>query len=159
MSRAFVREDSAEPSLPDRPLSPHPNYVTARGLAQLKAAHERLQAERAALPADALGLRERRAELDRELRWYAARIDGAIPVPPASGKPARVGFGNRVLFETASGEERHVRIVGEDEADGQALISWVSPLGFALLGAEIGDCVLWQRPAGDAELYILDIEG
>ena len=43
MSRAFTREsdDGDAKALPDIPLSEHPNYVTPRGLAQLRA---RLQA-------------------------------------------------------------------------------------------------------------------
>ena len=37
MSRAFVKEtDDIEP-LPERPVSPYPNYVTAQGLAQIDA--------------------------------------------------------------------------------------------------------------------------
>ena len=37
MSRAFVKEgDNALEPLPDLPLSPHPNFVTPRGLAQLQ---------------------------------------------------------------------------------------------------------------------------
>ena len=37
MSRAFVREPDADPGpLPDRPISPHPNFVTRRGLAAIE---------------------------------------------------------------------------------------------------------------------------
>ena len=37
MSRAFVKEDTGDlEPLPDIPVSPHPNLVTPRGLAQLK---------------------------------------------------------------------------------------------------------------------------
>ena len=52
---------------------------------------------------------------------------------------------------------RHVfTIVGEDEADPErGLISWVSPLGRALLNRRVGDAVRWQRPVGDLELEIL----
>jgi transcription elongation GreA/GreB family factor len=49
-------------------------------------------------------------------------------------------------------------IVGEDEADpSQGKVSWVSPLGEALLNAEPGDEVLWRRPAGTMRLEILSI--
>ena len=35
MSRAFVSESDADPGqLPDRPISPHPNFVTRRGHAR-----------------------------------------------------------------------------------------------------------------------------
>ena len=37
MSRAFVKENEDQvPELPERPQSPHPNFVTPRGLALLK---------------------------------------------------------------------------------------------------------------------------
>ena len=52
MSRAFVNEDDqskASAEQPERPLSPHPNYVTPRGLAELKQRFESLTAERSAL--------------------------------------------------------------------------------------------------------------
>ena len=47
MSRAFTKEPDegeAVEDLPDRPLSPHPNLVTAQGLAQIEAAMVRAQA-------------------------------------------------------------------------------------------------------------------
>ena len=41
MSVAFTKEEDSESqaaNLPDRPVSPHPNLVTAKGLAELEAA-------------------------------------------------------------------------------------------------------------------------
>ena len=41
MSVAFTKEEDNEAAaafLPERPISPHPNWVTARGLAELDAA-------------------------------------------------------------------------------------------------------------------------
>ena len=38
MSRAFVKESDDETvPLPDRPISPHRNFVTARGMAEIEA--------------------------------------------------------------------------------------------------------------------------
>ncbi|MNN83694.1 Transcription elongation factor GreA [compost metagenome] len=52
-----------------------------------------------------------------------------------------------------------MQLVGEDQADAPAgLINWGSPLGRALLGAQLGDEVLWQRPAGDQLIEIIRIE-
>jgi hypothetical protein len=47
MSKAFTREDDTgrEAELPDRVISPHPNLVTAEGLAQIEAAIARLAEE------------------------------------------------------------------------------------------------------------------
>ena len=49
-------------------------------------------------------------------------------------------------------------VVGDDEADVSAgKISWASPLGRAMIGAKIGDTVVWRRPAGEAQVCIVDI--
>lgn len=151
MSRAFVKESDASTELPELPLSPHPNYVTPRGLALLRARRERVRAETECLSAqntgaDALTL----AHAERELRWLDARIGGAILVEIPSQPSDRVAFGCSVEVEDADGHRARYRIVGEDEADGaHGLISWVSPLARALIGARVGDAVVWKRPAGD----------
>jgi transcription elongation factor GreB len=46
MSRAFVRESDQDPDerLPDRPISPYPNFVTASGLKQIQALDHALEA-------------------------------------------------------------------------------------------------------------------
>ena len=47
---------------------------------------------------------------------------------------------------------------GDDEADvAGGKISWASPLARAMIGAKIGETVVWRRPAGEAELSIVDI--
>ncbi|HQG04583.1 MAG TPA: GreA/GreB family elongation factor [Thermoleophilia bacterium] len=33
-------------------------------------------------------------------------------------------------------------------------VSYVSPLAQALMGAHVGDRVVWRRPAGDVELTV-----
>ena len=53
---------------------------------------------------------------------------------------------------------RKFQIVGEDQAlNNQQLISWVSPLAKAVLGAQVGDLVQWQKPSGSVELKILSL--
>ena len=49
MSRAFVRNSDEDPqSLRERPVSPHPNFVTARGLAAIEAPVRELETQRQA---------------------------------------------------------------------------------------------------------------
>lgn len=68
-------------------------------------------------------------------------------------------IGSRVTFADEHDTEQTVQLVGEDQADASAgLINWGSPLGRALLGAQLGDEVLWQRPAGDQLIEIIRIE-
>lgn len=157
MSRAHVREvDGDEPEdLPELPLSPHPNYVTLRGLALLETRRDAIEADIAAIAADAADRRQRRAGLDRELRWLQARIAAAQPVTGATRDRSKVAFGADVTVLDDDGVETRYRIVGEDEADPEAgLISWTSPLACALIGLKVGDVALWQRPAGDRDIEI-----
>ncbi|MDF9390956.1 MULTISPECIES: GreA/GreB family elongation factor [Methylococcus] len=162
MSRAFVKETDGEEradGAPERPISPHPNYVTPAGLAQLQARVAELSAERQRLLGDeSVAAKQQLHRIERELRYYDERVISAIPVDPAGQACDRVHFGATVEVEDEAGHVQRYSIVGEDEADAaHGKISWVSPLARALLNAEVGDMVTWKRPAGDKELHILAI--
>lgn len=160
MSRAFVKEGTGElDPLPDLPLSPHPNYVTPRGLAALR---DRL----AAVQADLAQLRARPDRLDRlpeaaaerDIRYLEARLRTAIPIDPASQPLTAVAFGLRVTVADDTGVETTYEITGEDEADAAlGRIAPHSPLARALLGAEPGDSVTVRRPSGAVTVEILAI--
>lgn len=145
MSRAFVREnDGADvpEDLPERPVSPHPNFVTARGLQQIESRIRELEAAREgpkrSEDKDALG------RIDRDLRYWQQRKATAKLVEPDAA-PGKVRFGVRVTLRYEDGAERTYALVGEDEADPpQGLISWISPIAQALLGAAVGDEVPLQ---------------
>jgi transcription elongation GreA/GreB family factor len=162
MSRAFVKETDGEAldeGAPERPVSPHPNYVTPAGLAQLQARVAELSAERQRLLGDeSVAAKQQLRHVERELRYYDERVVSAIPVDPAAQPGDRVHFGTTVELEDEAGNVLRYAIVGEDEADAaHGKISWVSPLARALLNAEAGETVTWKRPAGDKELHILAI--
>ena len=75
MSRAFVKElEDAVEELPDRPVSPHPNLVTAEGLAHIEAEVTRLQQEHAV--AQAANDRTALSRAARDLRYWTARLSG-----------------------------------------------------------------------------------
>ena len=161
MNKAFKKEeDGGGPErLPDLPLSPHPNHVTARGLAELKARQAALEAEVDRLrrdrdfAADPMPL----AVAERDLRYAEARVSGAILTEPPA-RPDRVLFGTAVTVVDEDGRESTYRIVGEDEADpATGLITHVSPLARALLEARVGDVVDWEKPTGTVELEVLRI--
>jgi len=159
MSRAFVKEDDAGGSgqeLPDRPISQHPNYVTEQGRAALEREVAALEERRLALLAredDPVAAEELRY-VDRDLRYYTTRLETAIVVDPATQPHDEVAFGAAVTVRGKDGE-RIFTIVGEDEADLDAFkVSYVSPLAQALMGAHVGDRVVWRRPAGDVELTV-----
>lgn len=143
MSVAFTREEDLEATaadLPDRPVSPHPNWVTAEGLAAIEA---ELAAARAAYAAA-----QARGEIDadrtamaratRDLRYWSARRASAQPVEIAPD--GRVRFGGSVTVEREDGRRQTWRIVGEDQADPAAgSVSHVSPLAVALTGRRAGE--------------------
>ena len=163
MSRAFVKEDAeadAKLVLPDKPISSNPNYVTPRGSDQLQRARREVTDELLGLAGNDSGDgKQRKAQLERDLRYLEARLESAILVEPATRSPDAVRFGATVTALDEDGVERRLTIVGEDQADvGHGLISWVSPLAKALHGAHVGDVVTWARPAGELELEVVKIE-
>ena len=160
MSRAFVSDSDTEAAavaLPELPISPHPNYVTRRGLRLLADRLAAAQAEQQRLQAapDDPAKELRLAHLAREIRYLEARIERAIPVDPAQQPTDEVAFGAVVDVLDPAGAHHCFAIVGEDEADAEhGKVSWVSPLARALIGSGVGDTVLWRRPAGEIELEV-----
>lgn len=143
MSVAFTREEDLEATaadLPDRPVSPHPNWVTAQGLAAIEA--ELASARAAYAAAQAKGSieadRTAMARATRDLRYWSARRASAQLVEIAPD--GRVRFGGAVKIEREDGRVQTWRIVGEDEADpAKGSVSHVSPLARALMGRRVGD--------------------
>ena len=143
MSVAFTREEDLEATaadLPDRPISPHPNLVTAAGLAAIddalasaRAAYGSAQAS-GSIEADRTAM----ARATRDLRyWSARRANAQLVEIEADG---RVRFGGSVTIERDDGRTQTWRIVGEDEADpANGSVSHVSPLARALTGKGVGD--------------------
>lgn len=162
MSRAFVKEpdgDSVQDTTPEIPISPHPNFVTARGLQLLEDERATLKIERGTLKAatDKIAVATDLARVERRLRYVEKRIESAIPTEPPP-TPERVSFGCRVTVADEDDNETTYTIVGEDEADpDKGLISHASPLAQALSELEVGDLAKWRRPRGDLELEVVAI--
>lgn len=154
-----MKEESAETAsetlLPDRPISPHPNLVTATGLAALEAqlAEARTAYEAANAIEDANERRRQAAGPLRDVRYLVERLRTAQVVSdPASSEI--VAFGSKVAFSRDDGRVQTYRIVGEDEADPKTgSISYVSPVAKVLMGKAVGEIA----SLGDQELEILTI--
>ena len=131
MSRAFIREDVDPPERSGRKraasgLPPGAvNYITARGAARLQAEVTRLHA--------AGDNAERIAELERIL--------GSVKiVDPPDAQSDSVSFGATVTVSDAEGKTEAYTVVGVDELDFEPhAVSWISPIGKALLASELGD--------------------
>jgi transcription elongation GreA/GreB family factor len=149
MSRAFVKEtDQTVEEIPERPISPHPNFVTAEGLDRIKDDLARLQQEHAA--AKAANNSAAVGRIARDLRyWTSRRATAQVIAPPAN--PIQVRFGCTVTILRDDGRRQTYRIVGEDEADpSRGTISYVSPVARALIGKKLGDVV--RAGTSDAEV-------
>lgn len=140
MSRAFVKEvDDQAVGLPDRSVSPHPNFVTEAGRSAIETALHRFEAAHEA----AIAKSDRRAAAAdlREMRYWRTRLASAQVVdPPADTSSVR--FGSTVTVKRRDGREQTFRIVGEDEANpSRGTISHVSPLARAVIGRTAGETI------------------
>jgi transcription elongation GreA/GreB family factor len=133
MSRAFVKEDVDLPERSGRKRSASglppgaTNYITARGAARLLDELIRLRATR--------DTAERIAELEQILASVHV-------VDPQDAPSNSVTFGATVTVKDKKGATETLTIVGVDELNFERdAVSWISPLGKALLAADMGDWI------------------
>lgn len=164
MSRAFTKEttdDLVAGELPERPLPSHSNYVTPLGLEQLQARARDLQERHERLAGDSADdslAKQKLREVERDQRYVKAQLERAVVVDGSQQPRDEVHFGATVKLADEDGKELRYTLVGDDEADVAAgKISWASPLAKAMIGARAGDTVKWRRPAGEADIEILEI--
>jgi transcription elongation factor GreB len=176
MRKGFTRKPQ-----PDAPATPGKNYITPSGLERLKDEHRfLLTRERPAVTevvawaagngdrsenADYQYGKRRLRQIDGRIRFLTKRIEAAEVVDPEaprgqanSKEKPRAFFGATVRYANAAGVERVVSIVGTDEIDlNRNHISWVSPLGRALMKSAAGDSVVLQLPGGTEYLTVLEV--
>ncbi len=144
MSVAFTKEEDYESvaaNLPDRPVSTHPNMVTPKGLALIETALAQARAAMASAKSggDVSADRTAMARATRDLRYWSARR-GSAQLVEAGAVDGTLQFGGKATIEREDGRRQSWQIVGEDEADpAKGSVSWISPLGQALLGKTVGD--------------------
>ena len=101
-------------------------------------------------------------QFDGRLHFLTKRLEGAIivdPVEQCEVAKGRVLFGCTVTVENEEGEEKVYSIVGADEYEpSKGYVSWISPIGKALLGSSEGDVVSFKTPGGLSELEIVKVE-
>ena len=97
MSRAFVKEpdgDEVADDLPERKISPHPNYVTPCGHQLLQEQLQRAEVERKLLQGkEEMSTKQALARVERELRYLRKRVTQAILVIPPENASEQVCFG------------------------------------------------------------------
>ena len=154
MSVAFRRESDEEHLEPkfELPFPPGPNLVTPRGLALIEARNAELEAAIAAEPTP-----EQLLVLQRDLRYWQARLTTAQLAPPASGDI--VAFGTTVTIEQ-DGKTRVLDIVGHDESEPAAgRIAFTAPLAKALIGSEVGEEIDPPGPGGPITIVAIAVRG
>ena len=155
-------------------MSEFKNYITPRGYARLRKEQDELRlGERPHIVnevarAAAMGDRSENAEyiygkkrlreIDRRLRWLDKHIEASEVVDPAIDRGDRVFFGATVVLGYPDGEERTYELVGRDELEPNLnRISWVSPIGRAVLRKQEGDLVTFYREGVAVELEIIEV--
>jgi transcription elongation factor GreB len=173
MRKGFTRKPQ-----PDAPGPRVKNYITPSGLKRLKDEHQfLLTRERPAVTevvtwaagngdrsenADYQYGKRRLRQIDGRIRFLAKRIEAAEVVDPEAPRAGQAGtkafFGATVRYANAAGVSRVVSIVGTDEVDlNRNHISFVSPLGRALMKSAAGDEVVLQAPGGTEYLTVLEV--
>jgi transcription elongation factor GreB len=172
-----MRKGSTRKPQGDEPAARGKNYITRGGLQRLKDEHRfLLTRDRPAVAevvawaagngdrsenADYQYGKRRLRQIDGRIRFLTKRIEAAEVVDPEAprvGPVTRAFFGATVRYANAAGVERVVSIVGTDEVDlNRNHISWVSPLGRALMKSAAGDSVVLQAPGGTEYLTVLEV--
>lgn len=102
--------------------------------------------------------KQRLREIDRRLRYLRDRLDKLEVLDPAGFTAPIVTFGATVEIENEDGRVQRWTILGEDEVNlNEGVISYVSPLGRALLGKQAGDTASFPAPGGQREITVLSI--
>jgi len=147
MSRAFIKEDVDPPERSGRKRSASglppgaTNYITARGAKRFRDELNNLRA------ANASG--ERIIELEQIL------ASGHVVDPPNAPSNS-VTFGATVTVTDKQGATETFTVVGVDELNfARDTVSWISPVGKALLAADIGD---WIKLEDGRSAKIVKIE-
>ena len=174
MRKGFTRQ----PQRDESPATPVKNYITPSGLQRLQDEHRfLLSRERPAVTevvawaasngdrsenADYQYGKRRLRQIDGRIRFLRKRIEAAEVVDPETPRMGQAAtkafFGATVRYANAAGVERVVSIMGTDEVDlDRNHISWVSPLGRALLKSGAGDSVELQAPNGTEYLDVLEV--
>lgn len=103
--------------------------------------------------------KKRMREIDRRLKYLSDRMERLVVKPPPSHTDS-VAFLSFVEVENLDTEEvKRFQVVGPDESDVKAgRISYLSPIGRALLGKRVDDDFEFDTPGGRRVYCVNNIE-
>lgn len=158
---------------PAPPAQPH--YMTPDGYATLeKELHWLLHDERPKITdivswaagngdrsenGDYIYNKKRLREIDRRVRYLTKKLENTVIVNPRDQqKLKRIFFGAKVTYAREDDSEVTVHLVNVDEANFDlGKINWQSPVGSALMKAEIGDIVKVRTENGIEDIEVVEI--
>ncbi len=108
--------------------------------------------------ADYIYGKKRLREIDKRIRYLTKRLDNLEIVDRTPEATDTIYFGAWVKVEDEDGKISELRIVGSDEFD--PALGWISldsPMAKSLLGKKKDTSVLVNLPAGQSELFIVDV--
>jgi transcription elongation factor GreA len=110
--------------------------------------------------ADYSAAKERQSIIEGRILELQGKINRARVIDVSKTSTSKIVFGATVsLLDTEKNIKVIYQIVGEDEADlKKGKISYLSPLGKAMIGKEEGDTVIVKAPKGDVEYEVENIE-
>lgn len=178
MSKAFTKEQDGE-DIPENEgssssLPGGKNYITPDGAKKLQAElYELVSVERPKVcevvswaagngdrseNADYQYGKKRLREIDKRATFLNKRIQSMVVIDPTHDRGDKIFFGATVTIADEEGNEKNYSIVGVDEVDvAKGKISWLSPLGAALLKSEKGEYVQYRTPKGVQEVEVVDV--
>jgi transcription elongation factor GreA len=149
-------------------------YMTRDGMARLKADYERIVNDE--LPANAAEIARARefGDLSENAEYHAARekqslltaraeamkadLALAVAITPEIVRTDAVSVGTRVRLKDTDGHERTYDLLGPPDADAsRCVISYLTPLGQALMGKKPGDHVRLDIEGQVRELVVLSV--
>lgn len=103
--------------------------------------------------------RTEQANIEQEIMELEVKIRKAVIVDSSDIDLSKVGVGCTVrLYDEEFEEEIEYKIVGTTESNpAEGLISYISPVGQALIGKSKGDLAIAETPNGEIRFKILDI--
>ena len=101
--------------------------------------------------------KRRLRQIDSRMRFLRKIVENASLVDPAIDRGDKIFFGATVVLE-ADGETVRYQLVGEHETDAEnGKISYVSPIGAALMCKNVDDEVTVDTPRGRRRFTIVDV--
>ena len=101
--------------------------------------------------------KRRLRQIDSRMRFLRKIVENASLVDPAIDRGDKIFFGATVVLE-ADGETVRYQLVGEHETDAEnGKISYVSPIGAALMRKNVDDEVTVDTPRGRRRFAIVEV--